>query len=352
VTDDPVIGRLRRRGAGEAIDALERMPESDRRSLLLHLTRRRSAGRTPAALLHDRMRDRTVQPAGVDVHALHDAEGHAIAAAASGFELLALSPVAPGGVNTVLAGIDQNRSLATVRGTEVLADPTTGLAIEAAVRRRGGEVAPSLGALSRVLRMQRFQPPWHQHFALFSLVSAGRSEPAHRFAVRALGAHLTVYLDAIACIRASGRAIGAVTVEVTDTVWLGRACRAGGHDLRRLAERARAADAEGEGVLAAAGIPVPRFTEDPGDAPLSAAIAEGVLGPLRERHPDVSLGFRPGRLAAAGYYAGVMLSIDVELDGQRLSVADGGTVDWTQRLLSDRRERLLVSGIGLERLVR
>jgi hypothetical protein len=351
VTDDPVIGRLRRRGAGEAIDALERMPESDRRSLLLHLTRRRSAARTPAALLHDRMRARTLQPARVDVPALHDAESHAIAAA-SGFELLALSPVAPGGINTVLAGIDQNRSLATVRGTEVLADPTTVLAIEAALRRRGGEAAPSLGAVSRVLRMQRFQPPWHQHFALFSLVSAGRSEPAHGFAVRALGAHLTVYLDAIARMRASGRAIGAVTVELTDTVWLGRACRAGGHDLRGLAERARAADAEGEDVLAAAGIPVPRFTEDPGDAPLSAAIAEGLLGPLRERHPDVSLGFRPGRLAAVGYYAGVMLNIDVELAGQRLSVADGGTVDWTQRLLSHRRERLLVSGIGLERLVR
>ena len=33
-----------------------------------------------------------------------------------------------------------------------------------------------------------------------------------------------------------------------------------------------------------------------------------------------------------------------------LSVVDGGFVDWTQRLLSDRKERLLISGAGLERL--
>jgi hypothetical protein len=34
------------------------------------------------------------------------------------------------------------------------------------------------------------------------------------------------------------------------------------------------------------------------------------------------------------------------------SVADGGTTDWTQRLLSDRKERLLVSAIGTEMLAR
>ncbi len=37
-------------------------------------------------------------------------------------------------------------------------------------------------------------------------------------------------------------------------------------------------------------------------------------------------------------------------DGADRSIADGGTVDWTQRLLSDAKERLLVSGIGLELL--
>jgi hypothetical protein len=75
-----------------------------------------------------------------------------------------------------------------------------------------------------------------------------------------------------------------------------------------------------------------------------------VFGPLAERFPEVELGFRPGRLAAVGYYTGLLLNIDAELGGRRLSVADGGSTDWTQRLLSDRKERLFVSGIGVERL--
>jgi hypothetical protein len=33
-------------------------------------------------------------------------------------------------------------------------------------------------------------------------------------------------------------------------------------------------------------------------------------------------------------------------------VAGGGTTDWTQRLLSDRHEGLLVSGFGTEMLAR
>ena len=44
-------------------------------------------------------------------------------------------------------------------------------------------------------------------------------------------------------------------------------------------------------------------------------------------------------------YAG---AFSVAVDG--VSLVDGGFVDWTQRLLSDRKERLLISGIGTERL--
>jgi hypothetical protein len=39
------------------------------------------------------------------------------------------------------------------------------------------------------------------------------------------------------------------------------------------------------------------------------------------------------------------------VDGtSRVDVGDGGFVDWTQRLLGNRKERLLISGIGIDRL--
>ncbi|MDX6488516.1 MAG: hypothetical protein QOK13_1131 [Gaiellaceae bacterium] len=46
------------------------------------------------------------------------------------------------------------------------------------------------------------------------------------------------------------------------------------------------------------------------------------------------------------YYAGGWFSIDVGGG----NVADGGFVDWTRKLLSDRKERCLISGAGIERL--
>jgi hypothetical protein len=33
-----------------------------------------------------------------------------------------------------------------------------------------------------------------------------------------------------------------------------------------------------------------------------------------------------------------------------VDVGDGGAVDWTQQLLTNRKERLVTSGLGLERM--
>jgi hypothetical protein len=35
---------------------------------------------------------------------------------------------------------------------------------------------------------------------------------------------------------------------------------------------------------------------------------------------------------------------------ETVEVGDGGIVDWTQRLVGSRKERLMTSGLGIERL--
>ena len=67
-----------------------------------------------------------------------------------------------------------DRVLSTIRNTEVLADPTAPLALEAAVRRRNGEDTVRLCAACRVLRLQPIPdvPGFTQHFALFALVTS------------------------------------------------------------------------------------------------------------------------------------------------------------------------------------
>jgi GNAT superfamily N-acetyltransferase len=351
--DGPVIGRLRGALAGDdPLAGIEALPASDQRSLMLHLARLQAGRRTAPALLADRLRSDLYEPASVNGRLLHEVEGEALRAAAA-FEVVTLPPVAPSAVNAVLAGLDQNLSAGTVRGGEVLADPTSSLALEVALRRRAGEARVALAATARVLRMQRAPAGWRRHFGLFALAGGGRAEPDDRFTVSALRAQLAVYLGMLEALRRGGHPVGPVTVELSDPACLARLCRGAGVDVLDLAAEWRAGAGEAEAILADAGVELPRFcTAAPDGWERLQRMAAKVLAPLAEQFPEARLGFRPGRLHAVGYYRGVSFNIDAELGGQVYSVADGGTVDWTQQLLSDRRERLLVSGIGTERVAR
>ena len=346
----PVVKRLRRQGA--LVDQLEQLPASDLRSLLLHVTRRRAAGLDPAAVLQARRDDATLAPVAVDGRALQLAGLLAIDAA-PGFEPVTLSPVAPAGVNTVLGGLDQNLSLATVRSGEVLADPTTSLALEAALRRRAGEASVRLCWVGRVLRMQRFGDGWNQHFGLFGLVSGGRRQPDHGFGLVALHEHIAAHLRVIAC---TGRCRARRRPSAGRGQRHGAAARAlprgGGPTWTTSPTRPGTTDSIPSSCWPSRAW---RWSGSPNGSRAAGCwswCGSGCTPRLREEFPEARLGFRVGRLAGIGYYNGLLLNIDVERDGRRLSVADGGSTDWTQRLLSDRAERLFTSGIGLERLIR
>src|SRR5262245_61946187 len=139
MTNPSLITRIGR--ALNATDALEalttRLPATDLQSLLLHVFAQRTARRREADLLQQYERSAMVRPGGVDARELHALE-HAAYDSAPQFEAIELAPVAPLGLNTVLGRIHQNNCLATIRGVEVLADPTTVAALECARRRNGG----------------------------------------------------------------------------------------------------------------------------------------------------------------------------------------------------------------------
>jgi hypothetical protein len=380
---DPILARvIRQARVADLVEALtDRITATDLQSLLLHVFRRRSAGRTAAAMLAQRRRDRTVAPAELDGRVVHDVERLALEAAA-GFDAVALAPVAPLGLNTALGRIDQNNVLVTIRGTEVLADPTTCLALEVAIRRRAGEGEVNLCCVDRVLRLQPFGSGFQQHFSLLSMATGGRTEADHGFELRALRRQLTAHVTLLAALRERSSRRVVVRVEVSDSGLLRAIVAEAGADLGRLMTAARSpadpaqqvlplagvdavVENVAERVLATAAIELPRFVEDAAEALSRSALGprvsrlahrldlvrRHVLSPLRAEFPAVRAGFRIGRLSGVGYYEGLLLNIDVVLaSGESFSVADGGTTDWTQRLLSDRKERLLVSGIGLERV--
>jgi hypothetical protein len=278
----------------------ERLSGADLTTLLLEVYRRRALNVTPAEVLRRYRTDRFVAPSPTPYTQIRRAEDALIAALPPSFELLALAPVTTLATHSSVATVDPRKVIATIRGSEVAADPTNALALEAAARRSTLLTASPrsatpvhLAASQRVVRAQHFDTPgFSPHFQLFGLISAGRDGGGLAFERAALVLHLRFAAQALAALGAG--------VEIRGTVL----------------------DPAFEAVL----------------DHLTTVFAEV---------PGVHLVPDPDRESGRGYYSG--LCFKVRAGGRE--VGDGGFTDWTARLLGNRKERLLISGYGVDRLV-
>ncbi len=102
--------------------------------------------------------------------------------------------------------------------------------------------------------------------------------------------------------------------------------------------------------------PGPRRARDGRPAPPAPAcerVQAQVFPQVQAAFPDVRCEVTETRDFGLAYYDGLALQLYVTSPGgQRLGIGDGGCTDWTRRLLSDGKERLLVSAIGMELMVR
>ena len=171
----------------------EQLSPTDLQTLLLDLVRSRAARVDPARLMRRWVEDRFVHPATVDPRRLARLVARAWELLPAEFAGVELSPVAPLGTCAAVGPVDQNRIVSTVRGSEVVSDPTNLLALEAARRRRSGAEEVHLAAHHRVLRAQRFGPGFSAHFALFALVSSGRDRGSRTTELDFLGRHLATW---------------------------------------------------------------------------------------------------------------------------------------------------------------
>src|SRR4051812_35452026 len=158
---------------GTAADVLAALPGADLTTVQLEVARRRAKRLAPADVLRRHRDDRFVAASPLPFASLRRIED-ALLGTASGFDLVTLAPVVPLGTHSVVTGLAQHRVVPTGRGTEVAADPTTGLALEAAVRRASASVV-RLATVQRVVRAQRVDGAvMFAHFSLFGAVTAGR----------------------------------------------------------------------------------------------------------------------------------------------------------------------------------
>jgi hypothetical protein len=311
---DPIIERiLRDLGVPDLVEAfVDRLDPTDLQSLLLAIYHRRAERVTPGQLLQRYEQDRFVRPADVAPQALAEFDQLAQSLLPATFAAVELSPVCPLGTNAAIATVHQNKVITTIRNSEVVADITNVLALECASRRRRllsenpkSRERVRLCASHRVIRGQAFSSPAaSSHFHLLGLCAAGRDEGSFQFEISSLLEQLTFHVRLLRDAARLGYSVRKIRIALTD-----------------LADGQRA-----------------------------QALEERVLAPLAAAYPNARCKMDPQRVSGRGYYVGACFHIyATNVMGVELELVDGGFTTWTQRLLANRKERLLISGLGVER---
>ena len=269
------------------------LPASRVWSLLLEVMERRAAECTPADLAAQWNRDGFTRPSPIDQRTLVALDGHLLAAA-SAFEAIELSPLAPLGSCSAVAPANQNKIVSALRGTEVIADPTNVLALECARRLRAQpDSTVRLATAHRCVRAQELpkQPGFSQHFRIFCLATAGRERPDHALVVEAVTEQITTMLSALDRLEQHGYAFPRRTVAVMAS-----------------SERAQLGD---------------RIAERLGGGDV-------VRTPLD--HP---------------YYDGLRFMIAAHsVAGDDIPLIDGGAFDWLHKLAANRKLVFVASALG------
>jgi hypothetical protein len=267
-------------------------------SVLLEVLRERARQRTPADLLAQYRRDSFVAPARVDQRTLVELD-RTLLEASRDFEPIELSPLTPLGTCSAVAVTDQNRVVSSVRGTEVVADPTNVLALECASRLDADPGAVvRLATSQRVVRAQQVpkQPGFSQHFRIFVLATAGREQRDHALLVGALVEQAKTLLRALDTLESSGYTLGPRRITVLS-------------------------------------------------APGREALGDRLAGALT----DVPVTRSP--LEQPYYSGGLRYTLWAkDADGNEANLADGGAFDWVAQLTSNRRHVFVASGLGAQLL--
>jgi hypothetical protein len=291
----PAVARVAGEIGSDVLDRLAALSGSDFTSLMLEVARRRAANQTPAEIMRRYRGVRFVRPADTPWRILQRAEA-VLASNLKEFELLTLAPLVPLGTHSALGPVSQDKVVTATRGCEVAADPTNALALEAACRRLAQPAdRVRLAAFQRVVRAQPTQPGFFPHFGLLGVVTAGRDTGGRQFERESV----------IGQVRALTDGFAAAGLQATQLAFT---------------------------PLSAAG----------------EAITAAVLAELAESGLELIIDNE--RQSGRGYYRDLCFKVNVLVQGRWEEVGDGGFTDWIARLTANNKERLLIGGLGIDRL--
>ncbi len=279
----------------------ERLSGSDLNSLLIEVFQRRTSQIAASELLQHYKLNPFVKPAETDVLRLRQKELESLTLLAqNGFEPLELSPVSQLGTCSVLATVNQKKVISATRGTEVLADATNAIAMHIAhLRKTQADFKSVLKFCTthRHVRTPKVQiEGFTPHFKIVCMVTSGRDNGDFEFEKKAVEDHF--------------RSLEALLKQVLNI------------KVKYFKLVPRAGYAQNDRLISKIFEHVSSF------APVTVDYDE----------------------AENNYYSGIQFKAVIEISGKEIEIADGGFVNWTQKLLQNKKQRFFISGLGLEYL--
>ena len=291
---------------------IDKLKLPDLQSLLMHVYKEKTSKLNSSHVYNEYKNNHFVKPSSVKASDFISLDQKLFAILPDDFETIVLSPLAPLGNCSVLAGVPQNLIVTTSRNTEVLADGTNLLALECA-RRREEMLKKENKSVQRIklatscrhTRTQSFEGEgFSPHFSVFALTTAGRDEGSLIFETDNLNEHIRFYLDIFEKI-VQENSIKKIDVVILDY---------NTHDNEKIFRQ----------------------------------IQKTVSG-----YKKAEVIIRQNSVEGKNYYTRLRFSIYVTTDKDETHMyTDGGFVNWTAKLLGNNKERLLTSAIGTEYLLK
>jgi hypothetical protein len=282
----------------EWLTALRKLSGSELNTVLLEVFRNRVEQFTPSDVLKQFGKSRFAVPSTVRTIDFKELEVKWLKfAQTANFIPISLSPVAPLGTCSVFGTVDQNNVVSAVRGAEIVSDVTNVLAllISQQYKKAKSKSIVKYSTTHRHVRGQAFtNPAFTAHFGIFCLVTGGLDSGGFSFETSSLLDHLNVHLTLLSQE----------------------------FDKRNLSIK---------------------FYLKERNEVFSTALKES-LGPLEDSYKiEIVPVDDPG-----DYYRVIQFKIFLNYKNEAINIVDGGVVDWTQKLTSNRKHRLFISGSGIE----
>ena len=278
----------------------EKIPASELNTLLLELFRTRAKKVKPVELLRQFEKNRFASPSEVDTINFKEFELRCLKLAKNkGFVPITLSPLAPFGTCSVVAFVDQNNIVTALRGTEVVSDATNVFALLMAkeLKKTKDNEPLKYAATHRHVRSQALSnPAFTAHFGIFCLATGGVDTGSFSFELDQLLDHVAIHFAVYSneFDLSKERLLLKIFLKEKNEIFQ-----------QKLKDRMKNMN---DSMV----IQIERQV-DPGD-----------------------------------YYKLVQFKFFLVRNGQEINLSDGGFVDWTQKLIPNKKHRLIISGVGTE----